>query len=431
MNNKHFAIVLLLVALAIGGPIKAQSVTPDTTRVREPEPRKTTFWNSALKVPSKVVETPFLAVEGVSRGLVYIGYDTPILSNFVNFFVSPLGPVYPIASFGGNEGLLGGLGLRFKAVMNPNDRLLLSGSYSTFKYSSGNFVYQFPLETVPGTKMSFVGNYHYLAREPFWGLGNSSSDQDEVSLAHESAFLGVQINSPPVGGMSIDLEAGFETHNVFESEDEDHLTDLDLIRERLNLPNNRFRSARLYRAGMEITYDWRDSPGQTTRGGVDKLSLAYHEGVGMSDDLRYFKIRADLSQYVELFSKRVLVFRMLLQSIDIVDPGQRPDLPFYLLSTLGGDEGLRGYRTNRFIGKELALASVEYRFPIWRVLDGYWFAEQGRVFESFTNDFSFDTWRYSFGTGIRMWGRYGEVFRFEVARSIEETRFNLKAGMSF
>ena len=83
---------------------------------------------------------------------------------------------------------------------------------------------------------------------------------------------------------------------------------------------------------------------------------------------------------------------------------------------------------NRFQDHAQALASIEYRFPVWQLADGFVFIDEGRVFNSLKDDFSWREWRYSFGFGFRVWGDEGESLRWTAAWSADELRFYFNFG---
>ncbi|MDC4228087.1 MAG: BamA/TamA family outer membrane protein [Candidatus Manganitrophus sp.] len=104
---------------------------------------------------------------------------------------------------------------------------------------------------------------------------------------------------------------------------------------------------------------------------------------------------------------------------------------------LGGDEGMRGFTPLRFEGDNIALISVEHRFPLvydsdinlaglalTHTLQGALFADTGMVTDSH-NVFQFDEYEADVGAGIR-WhvdtlGFYPIIFRFDVAIPIGST----------
>lgn len=80
--------------------------------------------------------------------------------------------------------------------------------------------------------------------------------------------------------------------------------------------------------------------------------------------------------------------------------GVRGDCPFYFLSTLGGQERLRGYEVERFIGRNSILVQQDLRFPIWRRIGGCAFIAAGRVADE-ANDLVSGEFHVSGGGGLR------------------------------
>ncbi len=111
--------------------------------------------------------------------------------------------------------------------------------------------------------------------------------------------------------------------------------------------------------------------------------------------------------------------------------GDDEDIPFFELSSLGGDDTMRGYFPQRFLGKGSALFNAEYRlklvdfnfFKLWDVtIDGVGFGEVGRVYEG-AEDFRehpFDHLRPSYGGGLRIGFSSGLIARIDAGFSEEE-----------
>jgi outer membrane protein assembly factor BamA len=108
--------------------------------------------------------------------------------------------------------------------------------------------------------------------------------------------------------------------------------------------------------------------------------------------------------------------------------GDTPVIPFQLRSALGGVELLRGYTTGRFIDYDLTAAAIEYRWPIWDVIDAFLFAEAGRVYDSLSDEFTFKNWHETFGTGLRVWNGDGVILLLQAAVGDEQTQFYFELG---
>jgi outer membrane protein insertion porin family len=205
--------------------------------------------------------------------------------------------------------------------------------------------------------------------------------------------------------------------------------DLDSIRTLFNLTPDHLRASRFITIGGQVILDRRDHKGQPSRGSLLDLAVTYNHGTGRSAALKFTKIRADISQYLNLWRKRLLALRVHLESTDILK-GDR-HAPFYLLSPLGGIDDLRGFSRNRYIDNDAITVSLEYRYPVWRKIDGFVFLDEGRPFCDITEDLAFEKWQYSFGGGLRVWDSDGLMLKTLVARSREETRFYFEMGAAW
>ncbi len=383
-----------------------------------------------LAIPSTILQVPFYIPEGVARGLVYIGFDSPPGQKIFSYVSDESGFISPVLGTGGNGGFGGGVRVGEKNLVTRPDAWSVTGTYSVSQYQSFRTTYSAPTLIEHHLGIALNAAYDFMPREPFFGLGNNSREENETAYTHERSTIRGSVLINARQPLSIRVTGGIEAHNIFDGDDPDHESDLDSLQARFSLSDSDLRPTRYWLAEIGVRHDWRDHPGQTTGGGREDLMVGYYHGFDRSPELQYLQVRADLRQYVELFHSRVVEFRLLAQSIDIINPDDRADNPIYLQSELGGPDGLRGYDPVRFVDEKLALVSVEYRYPLWRSLDAYWFFEEGRVFSSFRDAAIFKNWHYSFGTGLRVWGKSGEVFRLEIAQSKEATRFLFNFGFA-
>ena len=138
----------------------------------------------------------------------------------------------------------------------------------------------------------------------------------------------------------------------------------------------------------------------------------------------FWKVRADASHYLNLFRGRVIGVRVLTE---ITEPDDGTRVPFYELARLGGSRSLRGYSTDRYVARDMAMFSVEYRWPLWKSLDAFLFTDHGRVFNNIEDDFAFSNFRSSYGGGLRIWN-YGGHVGLMMADGAEAVKFYLNAG---
>ena len=170
----------------------------------------------------------------------------------------------------------------------------------------------------------------------------------------------------------------------------------------------------------QIGWDGRDHPGHTTRGTEGTLSAAvYHQMNG--NEYSFFKSRLDVRRYIHLFYDRVLILRV---AGEITTHLSDDVIPFYYLSEIGHRSTVRGFDRGRFRDKDSALASIEYRWPIWKLMDGLLFVDTGQVANDIYREFDRSDLQWSWGGGVRLWGSDGMTAKLEVGRSSDGTRIH-------
>jgi hypothetical protein len=93
----------------------------------------------------------------------------------------------------------------------------------------------------------------------------------------------------------------------------------------------------------------------------------------------YWRYGVDLQHFVRLDEgPRVLAFRLRGEAVS----GALSEVPFTELPQLGGSGDLRGYPTDRFRDRALAVGSVEYEWDLSNQISASVFVDAGRVFPS-------------------------------------------------
>jgi hypothetical protein len=174
--------------------------------------------------------------------------------------------------------------------------------------------------------------------------------------------------------------------------------------------------------GVKFRFDTRDSQIHPKRG--VKLDVLAEKAIKvLKSDWGYAKARFEASAYRSLFNRNhILAVRFWTQHI-------AGDAPYEELSKIGDSWTGRGYKADRFLDKAMALASGEYRFPIFRKLGGVVFMDIGRVWPSLSN-FGFKKWHSDWGLGLRVYLE-NFVVRLDVGKSREGTRIFFNFGQVF
>jgi outer membrane protein insertion porin family len=118
---------------------------------------------------------------------------------------------------------------------------------------------------------------------------------------------------------------------------------------------------------LAVASDTRDSNYNPRHGGFTQFSA---EIAGVFGGVDFNKYTTDTRRYFPMGSKNVLAIRLLGGLVT----GEAPYLEQFLI---GGNESLRGYTTDRFVGSRMAIMNVEYRFPITDNLLGVGFVDVG------------------------------------------------------
>ncbi|MFC1552673.1 hypothetical protein ACFL6P_08960, partial [Candidatus Latescibacterota bacterium] len=143
--------------------------------------------------------------------------------------------------------------------------------------------------------------------------------------------------------------------------------------------------------GIGILWDSRDNYLATKRGTLAQLEYL---GLMFQNDGRSLNtVTLDVRHFRNPFSD--VVFGSMFWMVDA-----RGDIPFYLLSALGGQDRLRGYEIGRFLDRKLILFQQDMRFPVWGPIGGILFAATGRVSGKVEDLFS-GQYHTAYGTGLR------------------------------
>lgn len=171
-------------------------------------------------------------------------------------------------------------------------------------------------------------------------------------------------------------------------------------------------------ADMFLDANTLDVPGYPTSGGHYRLGVAsFHDRDYSQYSFR--RVEADAAQYIPVFHKNWVFALRGRMALSQTGAGQA--VPFYLLPALGSPTTLRGFSDYRFRDRNLVLLSAEYRWPIFRALDGALFYDAGTVAAS-ARDLSMRQLHTDYGVGFRFHSTTRMMARLDLARSVEGGR---------
>ena len=191
-----------------------------------------------------------------------------------------------------------------------------------------------------------------------------------------------------------------------------------------------------------MTYDTRDFAPNPSNGiflqGIARTSL---KAFGSIENYGQFKLEA--RGFYSPFPGKGLVLAGRLGYL-----AQTSNTPFYILSQapevgntsewLGGFDSLRGFQNNRFVGNDVAAASVAARWffaksTLWNQNLAYGataFVDSGSVFNS-VGDTSFKNWKVSGGVGFLLSWNVSTVVSFDLGKSGEDNLFYMGLGFPY
>lgn len=286
----------------------------------------------------------------------------------------------------------------------------IANLYKTFNLSFGGRV----------TSPNYVFNY--------FGYGNETKNPQEA-LGFDANRVEVQTFSGNIGllrnsyfGSFFKLQTRLEAITVNST-----ITGIE------NPENAALPEDTKYYGTLEGIYSYRsfDNARNPSRGMLFDLNLGITENFEEMERVFGF-LHTRLGFYNSLTSNEKLVLRTNVQGQ--FNFGNRFD--FYQAVTLGGSNGLRGFRQDRFAGKSslVGSADVRYSFGEFRIelfpmqVGVYGGADLGRVW---TPSGSSQRWHNSYGGGLWLNGRGGLTFTSSLFHSTEDTRFVFGLNFGF
>ena len=304
-------------------------------------------------------------------------------------------------------------GLFFKKA-RPST-LYLAGIYTQMK----QYILQLKPEIyLKNNSILLTGNFlvqHFPTN--FWGVGANTSDSTKENYTPQSYFLefGYQQKIFTKIPVYLGIRYHLEDYRILEKEP-GKLLDQHLV------PGS--EGGFLSGPGLIITYDDRDNIFYPTEGYYLQTYLFWNNKV-FGSNFNFFNCNFDLRDYLPIADGQILA----LQATFAFNSGY---VPFFRLSTLGGDTILRGYYSGRYRDKDLLAFQAEYRFPVWKRFSAVVFGALGNIADRLDH-FTWDTLRYAAGFGLRfkVIPKEKANIRIDFAFGPHTTGIYLKAGEAF
>ncbi len=393
-----------------------------------------------LWIPRVVFFVPRVALEVVSspvRGFLYVFERYQLAARAKEIFFNDTGTagLFPTFGFQSGFGINAGASAVHKDLFGLGIKAKVKGSFG------GRFNQAYAAsfgtgDSIDNVEIALEGLFEARPKDFFYGIGNGDvidspmvpidplvpgapnvrsrfrQDSGRIALVGKfqlpanfslnltSALLIRDFDNSDEGGMDQDIFTNFET---------DQLTGFD------NLLKTTYNE-------LELRYDTRravsryESAATPGGGWLAGSYIGYAKGTG-DDPSNYFRYGVDIQHFFRLArGPRTFALRAFFEGVT----GDYDEVPFVDLPRLGGAVLLRGYDTDRFRDRALALFSAEYQWDLSQTLGAALFVDTGRVFGSF-DDFDFEDYRLGYGFALQKHSMESFIFRLGLASTIDRS----------
>lgn len=422
---RSFTFILVALLLAPRLLLASESSDPSVT-IRPPLSYK------AKRIALFPLELPSYIIRGVTypfgAGMRYlekkgvVDKTMDFLSNKDKTFW-----VYPVVEGGAGSGFGGGVGLRHSNLFHKQYYLGVSYRMHINMQQNADFSFAKPMAFKLFGKpvsYSFGSSFSRGFVNYYYGIGNSTSSVNNQALyGANSIDSGLTLTYEPIEDFIISPYFGVSISNSMPKGSEGSDPSVQ----------NAFSASELTgfgrwvdyaNTGIRFAYDTRDSVEATEKGGLRSLSIQNFYGMN-TGGYNYNRYELDVRQYFRLWAPRQ-VFVLRANFVAEV-PLDGSEVPFWRLTVLDSNSPLRGFIGGRFRDRASILFNAEYRYPVWKIVDGVLFYDTGRVLHR-PSDMTLAHIKYSVGGGLHITIPNLTFFKFYVGYGGEGINFILGAG---
>ena len=380
-------------------------------------------WETVLRTPFRVVFFPLrLVARGVEAG---VGHFGPRFLDPKPKKAPKLGPSLGVAvEVGTATDLRVGPAVTWLGVPTANTKLRASATWSLTDQRHIRF--RESLISPRPVSLRIRADYDYKPTRRYYGIGNSSlkTNLSYYLLENTNVEAAVLLGSSPL--KHVRLVGAFSSMGPRRGYNRSPL--LDEVHATSTVPfANTATKEFLYGIGVDLAAI--DEGRDPSRGIHGRADVRRATGI-RSIDPDYSQWWVEGRAYVPVFAKhRVLAFRGVYTGVE-PRGGATTSMPFYRLPQSAGSSQFAGYNSSRFRDLQLALARVEYRWPILRRLNAIALFEMGEVAPD-PGSFRLRATHNSYGGGLRLGLNEEDAFRLELAQSPEGLHVVFELGSDF
>ena len=325
-----------------------------------------------------------------------------------------LGSVYPGGGFAGGVG--------FRKPFADDGAFHTFGGYSINGFSRAQVDLSLPTFARRRAQLIFSGRYVNAPDVRYFGVGNTSSSDDETRFGYTPTSGGARLEIE--GSKHVSFGGGVDYIAVETSGGKTAPSIGDLFTA-ADTPGLDIADFTYINSTAHATFDWRNRPGYAGSGGMYRAQLNDFREQDL-DVYSFQALEVEARQLIPILRANwIIALRGLATITDIEDTSS---VPYFMLPSLGGGSTLRGYPDFRFRDRNRLLMQAELRWTPARFMDMAVFYDTGKV-AARHQDLDFTELKDSYGIGMRIIGPDGYLFRVEVAHSREHNaRLIVSAG---
>ncbi len=219
--------------------------------------------------------------------------------------------------------------------------------------------------------------------DKFYGIGPGTTPEMEEKYISRSFLANINVQKKVSSFVNAGLRYDFGYQKLIEVE-EDGLLDSGEI--------SGSEGGNVSGLGFFLNWDSRDNIYYSRRGSYHQVSATFYRRA-LGSDYHFTKYLFDLRTYFSVSTKHTIALQGYLSS-------SSGDVPFQLLSFLGGQQIMRGYYAGRYRDKNMVVLQMEYRIQLFGRFGVVGFAGFGNVADRL-NRLDFAKAKHSVGLGLR------------------------------
>jgi hypothetical protein len=308
------------------------------------------------------------------------------------------------------------LGAGYVQHVSPYNFVDVRGSYSVSRYKLAEAEFVAPRLFHRRGALSVVGGWRDATEVAFYGYGSQTSVGNRTNYAFEQPYGGARMTFWPTRHLFM-VRGGMDVARWSLKDPTGRAPSVQRIYTPATLPG--LGAVTTYRhTEATVGVDTRLSPGYARRGGF--YGITGHDFTDADSRFGFRRVDYEAVQHIPILREAWVISLRGVASTTSNKNGQQ--VPFFALPSLGGGSNLRGFSSWRFRDRHSVLLQAEWRIMVNRFFDTAVFYDTGKV-AARTEDLDFTGLRNDYGFGARFHTPFATVFRIDIARSREGTRF--------